>query len=411
MGNTFRKAWWRGHQKEESVPWKRTSPEQEQVRFIERWQQGELSFVRLCGQFGISPKTGYKRVQRFQADGWEGLGDYSRAPHHHPHQVDPAVVERLVLARQAHRTWGPRKLLPWLRARDAVVLWPAPSTAGAILQRAGLVRPRRRVRRAVPWGQPFAAVTAPHDVWAVDFKGWFRTGDGARCDPLTVSDAWSRYLLVCQGLAQPRGPEVRHALERAFREYGLPHAIRSDNGTPFASSGLGGLSQLAVWWIKLGIVPERIAPGHPEQNGRLERLHKTLKEETVQPPQATLRAQQRAFDAFRRCYNTERPHEALEDQTPASQYHPSPRSYPRRVPELEYAAGVVVRRVRTDGTIKWKGDHLYVSEALCGEPVGLEPRDDRFWTLRFGPVLLGVLDDQKRRIHRLPTEVLPMSSV
>lgn len=411
MGNTFCQYGWGSQQKEGSVPWKKTSPEREQVRFIEQWQQEEGSFAELCRRFEISPKTGYKRVHRFEGAGWEGLGDYSRAPHHHANRVAAAVVDRLVEAREAHRTWGPRKLLAWLRVRDPVVAWPAPSTAGAILQRAGLVRPRRRVPRAVPWGQPFAAVAAPNDLWALDLKGWFRTGDGARCDPLTVEDAWSRYLLVCQGLVRPGGQEVRRALEGAFREYGLPRALRSDNGTPFASSGLGGLSRLAVWWIKLGIVPERTAPGHPEENGRLERLHKTLREDTASPPHATRRVQQEAFDAFRHCYNTERPHEALGNRTPASHYRPSPRNYPQRIPGPEYAASVVVRRVRTDGTIKWHGDHLYVSEALCGEPLGLEPRDERFWTLRFGPILLGVLDDRMRRIRRLPTQVLPMYPV
>ena len=248
-------------------------------------------------------------------------------------------------------------------------------------------------------------------MWSIDFKGWFRTGDGVRIDPLTVQDAASRYLLVCNGLRQPKGSEVRRVLERAFRERGLPWAIRTDNGPPFASVGLGSLSQLAVWWVKLDIIPERIEPGHPEQNGRLERLHRTLKAETASPPQATRRQQQRAFDTFRQTYNTERPHEALGQTPPDRKYRPSFRSYPSRVSAPEYDLGVTVRKVRTNGHIKWKGNTIYLSWALRGEPVGLVPRDDRFWTIQFGPLDIGLLDDHTRSVVHTPTKVLPMSPV
>lgn len=393
------------------MPWRSTSPEEEQIRFILRWQEGGASFMELCRQFGISPKTGYKRMQRFQEWGWDGLSDLSRAPRTHPNRTPSAVAEELVRAKQVHPTWGPRKLIPWLQERHPQVAWPAPSTAGGILQLAGLVQRRRRTRRTTPWSHPFAEATAPNEVWAVDLKGWFRTGDGCRCDPLTAADTVSRYLLVCQGLRQPRGPEVRQALQLAFQEYGLPRVIRSDNGPPFASVGLGGLSALAVWWIKLGIVPERTAPGHPEQNGRLERLHRTLKAETARPPRSTLRAQQRAFDAFRREYNEQRPHEALGQQPPARRYSPSFRQYPSGVPEPEYGVGVEVRRVRSNGEIKWKGDTLYLTQALRGEPVGLVPEDERFWNIRFGPLQIGVLDDHARTILHTPIQVLPMCSV
>jgi transposase InsO family protein len=367
--------------------------------------------VHLCRQFGISRKTGYKRLHRFQAWGFEGLGDVSRAPHQHPNQVGLGVAELLVEAKRAHLTWGPRKLIPWLRERHPEVVWPAPSTAGTILERAGLVRRRRRGRHAAPWGQPFAEATAPNDVWCLDFKGWFRTGDGRRCDPLTVADATSRYLLVCQGLQQPRGPQVRQVLERAFREYGLPRAIRTDNGPPFASTGLGGLSRLGVWWTKLGIVPERITPGHPEQNGRLERLHRTLKAETASPPQATQRAQQRVFDLFRKQYNEERPHEALGQRPPARCYQPSVRPYPARTPELEYPAGGTVRRVRSNGEIKWQGRLVYLSGAMQGELVGLVPQDDRFWTIQLGRVQIGLLDAHGGNVLHIPTQLLPMCPV
>jgi len=335
----------------------------------------------------------------------------SRAPRQHPNQTERGVTERLILARQAHPTWGPKKLVAWLQAQEPWVPWPAPSTAGDLLDRAGLVRRRKRRRQTAPWSQPFARAEHPNDLWCIDLKGWFRTGNGVRVDPLTVADAASRYLLVCHGLRQPRGPQVRRILERAFREYGLPRAIRTDNGPPFASVGLGGLSSLAVWWVKLGILPERTEPGHPEQNGRLERLHRTLKAETASPPQPTWRRQQHAFQAFRSSYNEERPHEALGQQPPARRYHPSVRPYPMRVDSPEYEAGMTVRRVRTNGEIKWKGQTLYLSEALCGEPVGLTPQDDRFWTIRFGPLQIGLLDSHAHCTLHTPTLVLPMSPV
>ena len=393
------------------LPWKETSPEDEQVRFIEQCQGGRVTLVEACRQFGISRKTGYRRLQRFRTCGWSGLGDRSRAPHSHPNETPRAIAERLIGAKQAHPTWGPKKVVASLRRVEPRVRWPAPSTAGNILDRAGLVRRRKRRRHAAAWGEPFASAHNPNDVWAIDFKGWFRTGDGVRIDPLTVQDAASRYLLVCNGLPQPRGPQVQRVLERAFREYGLPQTIRSDNGPPFASVGLGSLSQLAIWWIKLGIIPERIEPGHPEQNGRLERLHRTLKAETASPPQANGRRQQRAFDTFRHSYNEERPHEALGQSRPRDRYSPSFRSYPSRVSAPDYEVGVTVRKVRTNGEIKWRGNKIYLSEALRGEPVGLSPKDDRYWIIRYGPLAIGLLDDHTQSVQRTPINVLPMSPV
>ena len=410
MGNTFHDDG-RYPIRRHVLTWKQTDPESEQIRFIERWQEGRVTSVELCRQFSVSRKTGYKRARRYEAYGWEGLGDWSRAPRHHPNRTPREVAERLIAAKQAHPTWGPKKLVAWLRVAEPESPLPSPSTAGDILDRTGLVRRRKRRRHAAPWSQPFAAADGPNDVWSIDLKGWFRTGDGVRINPLTVQDAASRYLLACRGLNRPNGPQARRVLERAFREYGLPLAIRTDNGTPFASVGLGSLSPLAVWWVKLGIIPERIEPGHPEQNGRLERLHRTLKAETASPPQTTSKGQQRAFDTFRQTYNSERPHEALGQQPPDQHYSPSSRSYPRRVSSPEYEVGVTVRQVRTNGEIKWKGDKIYLSESLRGEPVGLAPQDERYWTVRFGPLVIGLLDDQARCILNTPTKVLPMSPV
>ncbi len=396
------------------VPWKNASSKTEQIRFIERWESGGETFLELCRTFGVSRKTGYKRVQRFRAFGLDGLGDLSRAPHWHPNRTERAVAEHLIAARQAHPTWGPKKLVAWLKDREpcpSVKGWPAPSTVGDLLDRAGLVRRRRGNRRTAPWSQPFVQAEQPNDLWCIDFKGWFRTGDGVRVDPLTVEDASSRFLLACHGLRQPRGAQVRPVLERAFREYGLPWAIRTDNGPPFASVGLGGLSSLAVWWVKLGIIPERTQPGHPEQNGRLERLHRTLKEETANPPQPTWRRQQRAFQDFRSSYNQERPHEALGQQPPARCYQPSVRPYPKRLHSPEYDSAMTVRRVRTNGEMKWQGQLVYLSEALCGEPVGLTQQDERYWSIHFGPIQIGLLDNYANRTLHTPTLVLPMSPV
>ena len=394
-----------------AVPWKNVSPEMEQTQFIQRWREGGVSFTALCRAFGISRKTGYKRVQRFLAWSWEGLGDLSRAPHSHPNRTDRTVAERIIAARLEHPTWGPKKLVAWLGNREPDVPWPATSTVGDLLDRAGLVQRRKGRRRSAPWSQPLATAEHPNDLWCIDFKGWFRTGNGVRVDPLTLVDAASRYLLACQGLERPRGPEVRRVMEQAFREYGLPWVIRSDNGPPFASVGLGGLSPLGVWWVKLGILPERTQPGHPEQNGRLERLHRTLKAETANPPQATPGKQQRAFGYFRASYNEERPHEALGQVPPAKRYQVSARAYPSKVESPEYGAEVTVRRVKTNGEIKWNEERLYLSESLRGEPVGLTQMDERYWSIRFGPLHIGLLDSYANLTLHTPTIVLPMSPV
>ena len=393
------------------LPWKETSAESERLRFIRWWKEGEETVAELSRQFGISRKTAHKMIARYAAEGEGGLLDRSRAPYQHPNATPPELVDRIIEMKRAHLTWGPKKVIGRLRLIEPQTPWPAPSTAGMLLDRAGLVKRRRRRRRSAPWSEPFSDAEMPNDVWAIDFKGWFRTADGARIDPLTAQDAASRYLLVCAGLERPTGPEVRQVLERTFRTYGLPRAIRTDNGVPFASVGLGSLTPLSVWWVKLGIVPERIAPGHPEQNGRLERLHRTLKAETATPPQATHRRQRQAFDLFRHSYNTERPHETLGQAPPASLYTPSIRPYPSRISSPEYEPGIIVRRVRSNGQIKWKGDLVYLSEALIGEPVGLAQRDEWTWSIRFGPLIIGTLDDMSGRVDRIPTKVLPMSPV
>jgi transposase InsO family protein len=304
--------------------------------------------------------------------------------------------------RQRWRHWGPKKLRVKLSELHPELAVPAVSTIGDWLRREGLVGRSRRRHRCPAYTQPFATVAAANDVWCTDFKGWFRTADGRRCDPFTLSDAHSRYLLCCQAVNRPDEQSVRPIFEAAFQEHGLPRAIRSDNGPPFASPGVGGLSRLAIWWIKLGIRPERIVAGKPQQNGRHERVHRTLKEETAAPPADSLPAQQQRFDDFRALYNDERPHEALGQKTPASLYEPSPRLYPERIDDPSYGCDVAVRRVRSNGQIKWAGELIFVGEALIGEPVGVVETEDGDWLVRYADVELGYVHPQRRRLSPRP---------
>jgi transposase InsO family protein len=302
----------------------------------------------------------------------------------------------VVGVRRRRPTWGPKKIKAYLEQIEPEVDWPAASTIGDALDRAGLVVARKRRRHAPPRTAPFSACVAANDIWSMDFKGWFRTGDGARCDPLTVQDQASRYLIRVVAVDRMDGAHVWPVLSAAFRELGLPKAIRSDNGAPFASGGAGGLSALSVRLIKAGVVPERTDPASPQQNGRLERLHLTLKQDTASPPAASLAAQARRFRSFARVYNEERPHEALGMAVPASAYAPSARTWNGRLASPEYEAGIEVRRVRTNGDIKWNGGRVWVSSVLVGEPIGLEEVADSLWRVSYGPLELGTLDAKGR---------------
>ena len=363
----------------------------ERVQFIASVLKHDESVSALCERFGISRKTGYKWVARYRAGGVGPLVDQSRAPHAHPHAVSPEVIAALLAARQRHPHWGPRKLLARLRRQQPAGSWPAASTVGALLRRHGLVRPPRRRRCSAPYASRLGGYDAPNAVWCADFKGHFPVA-GARCHPLTIMDGYSRYLVRCQALPRPLSQPTQQVFEAAFREFGLPHAIRTDNGAPFSTLAAGGLSRLAVWWIRLGIRPERIRPGRPAENGRHERMHRTLKAEATRPPRGSFRAQQRCFNAFRHTYNDERPHEALGDETPASHYRPSPRPFPRRLPDLEYPASMRVERLYPNGVLSLGGIQWYLAHCLAGELIGLEEVDEDRWTVHFGPIELGILD-------------------
>jgi transposase InsO family protein len=370
------------------------------MRFVMAVREGHEPFAAICRRFGTSRKSGYKWLERYEEEGIEGLSDRSRAPHHHPHAVAEHIFEQCLAVRRAHPSWGPVKVRAYLERKHPSEDWPVVSTIGALFDREGLTVKRKLRRRSPPSTAPFAHCGAANDVWCIDFKGWFRTGDGSRCEPLTLSDAYSRYLLRCQALARTGTEHVWPVLDAAFREFGLPLYLRSDNGSPFASRGAGGLSRLSVKLIKAGVTPERIAPGKPQQNGRHERMHLTLLQDTANPPARTLRQQIKRLRAFQRLYNEQRPHQALDNAAPADRYAVSPRHYDGVLREPSYGADHVVRRVRQSGEIKWNGGMIYISEALVGEPVGLIEDDQGVRIVSYGPIELGVITLRGDRLHK-----------
>jgi transposase InsO family protein len=373
---------------------------EQRLEFIREYETELFTMTEVAAEYGISRKTAYKWLERYQADGAPGLCDHSRRPQQSPTATDPELVEALLAVRRRHPRWGPKKLLAVARRRKPDVSWPARATVAALLKRHGLIAPRRRSQRPPHVsGTTLAPATRPNEVWTTDFKGEFLTGDGVYCYPLTLRDGFSRFVLRCDGFLGRTTEATRRRFERAFRDYGLPERIRSDNGGPFASPGLAGLSQLSVWWMRLGIIPERIAPGHPEQNGSHEQFHSVLKAETARPPAPNCTAQQQRFRRFCRMYNEERPHEALGDQPPASGYEPSRRLLPARVPPLEYPGHMEVRFVSSNGCISWKSEPLFVATPLAGEHVALEEVDDGLWTLHFAAVPLARYDERRRTLH------------
>ena len=374
------------------------------MKFVAAAQSGQWTMTELCARYGISRKTGYKYLRRYEEEGPEALRDRSRAPHRHPNQTSEEMESAILRVRRAHPSWGSKKILAVLareRGNDGL---PARSTVDAVLTRAGVVRPRRRRGRRRQSGPPTVEASDPNDVWSIDFKGWFRVGDGTRCDPLTVNDVATRASLELRAMVAPKLEDVRLRLEGLFWEFGLPKAILSDNGSPFGSRGIGGLSRLSVWLLRLGVQPLFIQPGHPEQNGRHERFHETVKAETATPPRRSIRAQQAAFKRFQGEYNHERPHEALEMRTPGEMYEPSKREMPFSLPEHEYDAGLEVRCVRRDGSIKWGGGKIFIGEALSGELIGVEEVEDGHWYVHLGPMRLGVLHERSRTVIPLPPE-------
>lgn len=378
------------------MPWSETQVIDERISFVMACERGIWSVEQLSTAFGVSRKTGYKWLNRYHRYGKVGLEDRSRAVHRHPNAVSEAVVRLILEFRRRHPRWGPKKLKSLLEASHPRVSIPAQSTIGEVLRRAGASGSRRRHRQVLDTEtRPSQAAEEANDVWTADYKGWIRNRDGTRCEPLTIADAYSRYLLACRGLEGVGYRGARREFERTFREYGLPRAIHTDNGAPFSySHAIAGLSALSVWWIQLGIELERSRPGKPQDNAAHERMHRTLKADTMQRPRKNMRVQQSAFDRFRKEYNKVRPHEALGQKPPASFYCPSPRSYPSKLQEPEYPSQFEVRRVRQNGQIKWCGEVYFVSLILWRLPVGLERIDEDCWRIYFGSLAIGELNNR-----------------
>jgi transposase InsO family protein len=384
------------------VPWTQHSALEMRTRFIADALNGRYrSHTELCRHYNVSRKTGYKWLKRYEELEWPGLLDRSHRPQACPHETPDDVVLGLLEVRRKHPTWGAKKLLKVLGTRHPDWELPARSTAHDILRRNGLVeRKRRRPRFGHP-GRSRTTADHPNDLWTADFKGQFRMKNGVYCYPLTVADSFSRFFLGCDALLSTREADTIQCFKRIFEEHGLPERIRTDNGVPFATYSLARLSRLAVWWMRLGIRRELIEPGKPQQNGAHERMHRTLKAETTRPPENNLRAQQRRFDSFRDTYNHARPHESLDQETPGSLYEPASRTYPDRLPPVEYPGHFEVRKVSANGGVRWKGRYLNLTTVLLREYVGFEEVDDGLWTVYYSTTELGRFDEHTFRITDL----------
>lgn len=382
------------------MPWKVSTAMDQKLEFISLMEEEACpGMAAICRHLGVSRKTGYKWLGRYKSEGLDGLHDRSRASHNHPNAIDSEMAELIIQARAEHSSWGAKKLLPWLqrkhpRRRD----WPCLASISAILDRHQLVRSRRIKRRVAPFSGALTLAAQPNDLWCIDHKGWWLSGNGGKCEPFTVTDDASRFLVRCVMRPGKGIDYVKPVLTAAFMEYGLPAAIRSDNGPPFASRAPLGLSELSVWFMRLGIHHERIEPGKPQQNGRHERMHLSMLVDRRGPVTASVREEQKRLNRWRNEFNQERPHEALGFQTPSSCYHTSPRPMPHRLPQIEYRTGVQVRTVDKTGKIGWKGRDLFLTEALRRQPLGFEAIDDGIWKVWLAQMELGEFDECEHKM-------------
>ena len=382
------------------MPWKVINQMDLKVQLVTDHHKKHFSITDLSQKYGISRPTVYKWVRRFKKLGIEGLKELNRAPKNCPHRTDEKMIKLLIQEKLKNRKRGPRKVRAQLKRQYPKLVLPAISTISYWLKKEGLVESRKKRLHVPPYLQPFCECRAPNDIWSVDYKGQFYMKNNHVCYPLTVSDNFSRFILGCDALPGPRYKPTRASLEEIFREYGLPYAIRFDNGTPFASRCIGGLSRLMIWWILLGIIPERIAKGCPQENGRHERMHRTLKSEALDPIAQNLKEQQKAFDVYQRDFNFDRPHESLNDQTPSDYYTKSKQPYIERPHPPEYGYDYTIRQVRQNGEIKFQGRMFYLTESLAGQPVGLKEIADGLWQLQFSFYILGSVDLRKNKIIR-----------
>jgi len=380
------------------MPWKELSALDIKIEMINLWLNEEYTITELSTNYGVSRKTIYKWIERYNEHGILGLKESSREPFSHPNATPEEIVKVILDRKKQKMGWGPKKILARLRNEYPDIEWPADSTGNDILKRHGLVMPRKYRRHIPAYTEPFLDCNKSNKVWSADYKGQFRTGDGKLCYPLTITDNYSRYILGCNGLTRPTFYQTKPYFEWVFRQYGLPEAIRTDNGTPFAGSGLGGLSRLSVWFIKLGVKPERIKAGCPQQNGRHERMHRTLKQMTANPPKKDMTQQQKAFNCFIEEYNNERPHEALGQKPPISVYSHSARPYPVKLPKVEYDDNDTIRYVHSNGCIKWNGRLVFLSDPLIGEYVLLKQINEQLWEISYSSYPLGLLDEKRYKI-------------
>ena len=382
------------------MPWKVINRMDVKIQLVNDWDDGHFSVTDLSQKYEVSRPTIYKWLKRYKRLGIEGLKEQSRAPRKCPNRTSKKILELVVQEKLKNRKRGPRKVRAQLKRKHPELELPAVSTIGYWLKKEGLVERRKKRLRVPPYTQPFGECNAPNDIWSIDYKGQFYMKNGHICYPLTLSDNFSRFLLGCQALEGPRYVPTRHCLESIFREYGLPKAIRCDNGTPFASRGIGGLSRLMIWWILLGIIPERIGKGCPQENGRHERMHRTLKNDALNPVGRHLKEQQKAFDIFRYDYNNDRPHESLNDRMPSDYYKKSNRPYVERPHSPDYSNDYLVRQVRHSGDIKFMGRMFYITPLLASQPVGLREIEDGLWQLQFSFYALGSIDLRKNKVIR-----------
>jgi transposase InsO family protein len=373
------------------MPFEETCRVEERIRMLCDYESGNWSVSELCRRYGVCRDTFYAWRERKAGGDGEWFRDRSHAPLTCPHRTAGTIAEKVVAARRRFPYLGPRKLLAVLNREAPGTAWPAASTMGGIVKQAGLVAAVKRRRRPLDQQRPCTPATSANDEWAADFKGWFRTRDHRRIDPLTITDSHSRFLIELR-IAAPTIEGVRPCFTRAFRDHGLPLAIRCDNGSPFGSRGAGGLTRLSAWWIRLGIEPRFIRPASPQENGRHERMHRTLKAQTSRPAAQNACEQQLRFDAFRRHYNEERPHEALGQTPPAQLYAGSRRAMPDRLDDPWYDADHQVRRIRSCGEILWKGERVFISEALIGELVGIADLETGDHVVRFCDLDIGRID-------------------
>ena len=381
------------------MAWMNTQVEYQRENFITACLENQATISDLCRDFGVSRKTGYKWLSRFKDEGVAGLKDRNKARHTQSLKTTEELTQKIIHIKQRYVKWGPKKIAAFLEQNQPLESWPSATTIGRILDEHGLTIPRKYRRRFPAKTDPLSHSQQPNDVWCIDFKGWFKTKDNVKCDPMTLTDSYSRFILYCSKLGMNTVDHVWNTLDKIFYQYGLPQYLRHDNGPPFATSGVGRLSRLSVNLIKAGVVPEWIEPGKPYQNGRHERMHLTLQEEGAFPLKLTLKEQQMKFMEFQQYFNLERPHEALEQKTPASIYLPSERIWNGQFHSPEYSQEYQPKRVRATGSISWHGVDLFVGKTLENEYVGLKENEHGYWDVYFGPVLLGVINHEKRLIQ------------